>query len=149
MSRLFYKLNFALICHIAHVFTSNSISAEAQESSTKLSYPLEQLSTGPPRTWEHEQIVQGNWGTKWILGSSLEFLLREQSRKIFGIKGDFGNFSRDYGNTDPLGPQYYFLTRSLSFNKKCSEDSLPESLLKHLNCTHFLVLRASLILSVL
>ena len=36
-------------------------------------------------------------------GSNLEFLLGEQSKNIFGKKGDFGNFSREHGNTDPSG----------------------------------------------
>ena len=53
-------------------------------------------------TWEHEQIFQGNLGTKWILGSNLEFLLGEQLKNIFGNKGDFGDFSREHGNTEPL-----------------------------------------------
>ena len=51
--------------------------------------------------WEHGQIFQGNLGTKWILGSNLEFLLGEQSKNIFGNKGDFGNFSREHRNTAP------------------------------------------------
>ena len=55
-------------------------------------------------TWEHEQIFQGNLETKWILGCNLGFLLGEQSKSILGNKGDFGNFSREHRNTDPLGP---------------------------------------------
>ena len=47
-------------------------------------------------TWTHEQIFQGNLGTKWILGTNLEFLLGEQSKNIFVNKGDFGNFSREH-----------------------------------------------------
>ena len=35
--------------------------------------------------WEHEQICQGNLGSKWILGSNLEFLLEEQSKTFLGI----------------------------------------------------------------
>ena len=54
-------------------------------------------------TWEHEQIFQRNLRTKWILGSNLEFLLGEQSRNIFGDKGDFGYSSREHRNTDPPG----------------------------------------------
>ena len=42
-----------------------------------------------------------NMGTNCILGSNLEFLLGEQSKNIFGNKGDFGNFSRELGSTDP------------------------------------------------
>ena len=53
--------------------------------------------------WEHEQVFQGNLATKWILGSNVEFLYREQSKSIIGNKGDFGNFSREHGNTDPAG----------------------------------------------
>ena len=59
-------------------------------------------------TWEHEQIFQGNLGTKWILGSNLEFLLAEESKNIFAKKGDFGDFSREHGNTDPLGASILF-----------------------------------------
>ena len=51
-------------------------------------------------TWEHEPIFHGNLGTTWILGSNLEFLLREQSKNTFGNKGDFVNFSKEHGNTD-------------------------------------------------
>ena len=54
-------------------------------------------------TWEHEQILQGNLGSKWILGSNSAFLIREQPKNIFGNKGGFGKFSREYGNTDTLG----------------------------------------------
>ena len=54
-------------------------------------------------TWEHDQFFQGNLGTKWILGSKSAFLLREQSKNIFGNKGDFGNFSKEHVNTDPPG----------------------------------------------
>ena len=53
--------------------------------------------------WEHEQIFQGNLGTKWILGSNSELLLGELSKNIFVNKGGFGNFSREQGNTDPPG----------------------------------------------
>ena len=37
-------------------------------------------------TWEHEQIFQGRLGTKWILGSNLEFLLKEHSKTFLGIR---------------------------------------------------------------
>ena len=46
-------------------------------------------------TWENEQIFQKNLGTKWILGSNLE-LFTGTVKKVFGNKGDFGNF---LGNT--------------------------------------------------
>ena len=53
-------------------------------------------------TGEHDQIFQGNLRTKWILGGNLEFFFKG-TEHIFGNKGDFGNFSREHGNTDPLG----------------------------------------------
>ena len=62
-----------------------------------------QLSRFENSRFQHEQILQGNLGTKRILGSNLEFLLEEQSKNIFGNNGDFGNFSREQGNRDPLG----------------------------------------------
>ena len=54
-------------------------------------------------TWEHEKIFQGILGTMWILGRSLEFLLSEQSKKIFWNMADDGNFSREKGNMDSPG----------------------------------------------
>ena len=58
-------------------------------------------------TGELEQIFQGNLGKRWILVSNVEFLLGEQSKNTFENKGDFGNFSREHGNTDPLGGFVY------------------------------------------
>ena len=51
-------------------------------------------------TWEYKQ---GNLGSKWILGSNSAFLLREQSKPIFGDKGDFGNFPKEH--RPPREPQ--------------------------------------------
>ena len=53
--------------------------------------------------WAHEQIFQGNLGSKWILGSNLEFLLEEQSKNIFGDNGNFRNLSGEHGAQTPLG----------------------------------------------
>ena len=56
-------------------------------------------------TWKLELFFQGNLKTKWILRSNLEFSVREQSKQVFGNRGDFGHFSREHKNTDcPWGP---------------------------------------------
>ena len=68
---------------------------------------------------QHEQRLQANLGTKWILGSNLDILLREQSKNIFGNKGDFGNFSMKHGSTDPsLGARCWIF-----YNILCLEDA--------------------------
>ena len=59
------------------------------------------------------KFFKGYLGTKWILGNNLEFL-KEESKDIFGNKGDFGNFSREHGNTDPLGGSFVFITTCTS-----------------------------------
>ena len=49
-------------------------------------------------------------------GEQFEILLGEQSKNIFGNKGEFGNFSREHGNTDPWGASE--LVRIISYIQK-------------------------------
>ena len=114
---------------MCYLFKVSSIFSRSSKSF--LSFRLSSTTVGAPRgygeqgnllllllrTWEHKQLCQGNLATKWILGSSLEFLLKEQSKNIFGNKGDFGNFSREHGNTDPPGGLSRFLIKWLLIKK--------------------------------
>ena len=59
----------------------------SQHVNFHLTRELASFSNGNMGTWERGQIFQGNLGSKWILGSNLAFLLREQSINIFfGIR---------------------------------------------------------------
>ena len=51
--------------------------------------------------FEHEQVFQGNLGTKYILKSNLEFILGEQSKKILGIRVILEIFLRNTGHWGP------------------------------------------------
>ena len=53
-------------------------------------------------------------------GEQFGISFRETVKKHFGNKGDFGNFSREYGNTDPLGASLLNSSKE-TFQFGCSE----------------------------